>query len=100
MVQVRAKYDGKVLIPAEPLDVPAGTEVNVFVHHRAALHDPHPDPMAALCHAEPIDEADALHVDPLDAVAPDFVHKPGSAEGLFEVPDDFDDIPPEYEVAA
>ena len=27
MVQVIAKYDGKVLIPAEPLDVPAGTVV-------------------------------------------------------------------------
>ena len=29
MVQLSAKYDGKVLIPAEPLDVPAGTELDL-----------------------------------------------------------------------
>ena len=31
MVQVKAKYDGKVLIPDEPLDVPAGTDVRLTV---------------------------------------------------------------------
>ena len=32
MVQVKAKYDGKVLIPAEPLDVPAGTELRLTIN--------------------------------------------------------------------
>ena len=31
MVQVKAKYDGKVLIPDQPLDVPAGTDVRLTV---------------------------------------------------------------------
>lgn len=96
MIQVRAKYDGKDLILKESLDIPAGEEVTVTVDdgkpYKPAF-DPHPDPMTALFHAESIDEKDALHIDPLDAVAPDLVRTFGSAKGQFEVPDDFKDIP-------
>ena len=106
MVQVRARYDGKVLIPAEPLDVPAGTDVDLDVHEVDDSASDRPDESAA-AKAEALeralatadwDEADFIReMEKNDPPPPDFVRKPGSAKGLFTVPDDFDEPLEEFE---
>ena len=45
MVQVKAKYDGRVLIPAEPLDVPAGTELCLTIDDAARPASPDLPPL-------------------------------------------------------
>ncbi len=107
MVQVDAKYDGKVLILEEPLDVAPGTVVRVMVVAAKRADSEQADAsttqngwylgdaMAAdpnFDEREYLDRMEREHPTP-----PDLVRKPGSAKGEFVVPDDFDEIPEEFE---
>lgn len=83
MVTLNAHFDGKVIVPDEPLALKANQKVRISVEplasdHLQATFTPHSDPTAALLNGMPLDERDALHIDPLDAVPADFVRKPGS----------------------
>ena len=96
MVQLRAKYDGKVLIPAEPLDVPAGTELDLDgrIVGDATVEAKRRAVMAAW---DGQDEWELMReLERVDPTPPDFVREPGSAKGEFEVPDDFKEIPEEF----
>jgi hypothetical protein len=105
MVQFDGEFNGKVLVPDEPLNETPGKRF------RVTLTPLDGDLAAAADDAETIEDkkhairaawdgenefelARALaRVDPLP---PDFVRRPGSAKGEFEVPDDFKDIPEEF----
>ena len=92
MVQIKAKYDGKVLIPAEPLDVPAGTEFDLDARVAEAS-----DALTRELRAADEDELAFMErVERGNPTPPGFVRRPGSAEGEFVVPDDFKDVPEEF----
>jgi hypothetical protein len=42
------------------------------------------------------DERQAIHVDPLEQVPPDFVRKPGSGAGEIKMAPDFDETPDDF----
>lgn len=92
MVQIKAKYDGKVLIPAEPLDVPPGTEFDLDAH----VVEPSEALSRELRSADEDELAFMERVEREHPTPPGFVRRPGSAKGQFEVPDNFKDIPGEF----
>ena len=96
MVRLRAKYDGKVLIPAEPLDVPAGTELDLDgrIVGDATVEAKRRAVMAAW---DGQDEWELMReLERVDPIPPDFVRRPGSAAGQIEMSDDFNETPDDF----
>jgi hypothetical protein len=101
MIALNAHFDGKVLIPDEPLALPKNQKVRIELEpidagQTSVRFTPHADPTAALMNGEPYDERDALHIDPLDAVPAGFVRRPGSGAGEIKMSDDFDETPDDF----
>ena len=101
MIALNAHFDGKVLIPDEPLALPANQKVRIELEpidagQASIRFTPHADPTAALMNGVAFDERDALHIDPLDAVPVDFVRQPGSGAGEIKMSDDFDQMPDDF----
>jgi hypothetical protein len=98
MIALNAHFDGKVLIPDEPLALPANQKVRIELEPipQGPIFTPHADPTAALMNGVAFDERDALHIDPLDAVPVDFVRQPGSGAGEIKMSDDFDQTPDDF----
>jgi hypothetical protein len=102
MIALNAHFDGKVLIPDEPLALPANQKVRIELEpidagQASVRFTPHADLTAALMNGGAWDESDALHIDPLDALPADFVRRPGSAVGQVKMTDDFADTPADFE---
>jgi len=111
MVTLNAHFDGKTIVPDEPVSFPTNQKLRITIEaieqpiqqpiqqpidqpiEPAAIFSPHADPAAALMVGEPFDERDALHIDPLFAVPADFVRQPGSGAGEIHLSDDFDETP-------
>lgn len=98
MVKLNAHFDGKVIVPDEPLSLPPNQKLRISIEPIGNGHvfSPHADPTAALMMGEPLDERDALHIDPLDAVPADFVRRPGSGVGEIKIASDFDETPEDF----
>lgn len=116
MSSIKGHFDGNTVVLDEPASLAVGQPVRVIVD--SSLDEnadapprslrgvakgmfeqsftPHADPTAALMHGEPFDERNALDIDPLDAVPPDFVRQPGSGAGEIKMADDFDETPDEF----
>jgi hypothetical protein len=103
MIALNAHFDGKVLIPDEPLDLPANQQVRIELEPIESgqlgqvRFSPFADLTAVLMEGDPWDESTALHIDPLEAVPADFVRRPGSAAGQIKMADDFNDTPDDFE---
>jgi len=101
MVTLHAHFDGKVIVPGEPLVLEPNQKVRISIEPLAADHPgtnftPHTDATGALMNGGPFDERDALHIDPLDAVPANFVRRPGSGAGEIKMSDDFDETPGDF----
>ena len=98
MVTLNAHYDGKAIVPDEPLALAPNQKVRISVEPIGPNtgFTPHTDLTAALMTGDTWDERDALHIDPLDATPADFVRRPGSAAGQIQMSDDFNETPAEF----
>lgn len=92
MIALKAHFDGKVLVPDEPLALAPNQKVRITIEP-----DSEGSAVAALMTGDRWDESDALHIDPLDVTPRDFVRAPGSAAGQIRMSDDFNDTPDEFE---
>ena len=99
MVTLNAHFDGKTIVPDEPVSFPTNQKLRITIEaidqaiEPAAIFSPHADPVVALMVGDTFDERDALHIDPLFAVPADFVRQPGSGAGEIHLSDDFDETP-------
>jgi hypothetical protein len=115
---IKGHFDGRSVVLDEPASLEAGQAVRIVFDPAPALgpappshgsragfakgaleaaFTPFVDMTATLMNGDTWDESAALHIDPLDAVAPDFVRRPGSAAGQIKTSDDFGDTPEEFE---
>lgn len=105
MYWIKGHFDGKAVVLDEPVALAIGQQVRVVVEPASSkssplqVHSafsPHRDSTAELMYGEAHDERDALHIDPLDAVPPDFIRQPGSGAGEIKIADDFDETPDDF----
>ncbi len=99
MIALKAHFDGKVIVPDEPLSLTPHQNLRIPVEpiESGCIFSPHADPTAALMNGVPLDERDALQIDPLDAVPADFVRQPGSGAGEIKMSADFDATPDDFQ---
>ncbi len=103
MVALKAHYDGKVIVPDEPLSLAPNQPLRITIEQiepvrsDGATFSPYTDLTAALRAGDMWDESAALHIDPFDAVPADFVRRPGSAAGQIQMADDFNETPDDFE---
>jgi len=101
MPSIKGHFDGTAVVLDEPASLAVGQLVRVIVEGGAgecfeAPFNPLPDPTMSLFNGDAVDELDAIQVDPLDRVPPDFVRKPGSGAGQIKMAADFDATPADF----
>jgi hypothetical protein len=98
MVTLNAHFDGKTIVPDEPLSLAPNQKLRITIEpiSEGSVFTPYTDASASLMNGEMWDEKDALNIDPLDAVPADFVRKPGSGAGEIKMSDDFDETPDDF----
>jgi hypothetical protein len=109
MTPLKGHFDGAAIILDDPAELAVGQPVHVILIGKGSSpattamvptsfpFDPHPDPTVGLMTGSPLDERDAVHIDPLDQVPSDFVRQPGSGRGEVRLADDFDATPAGFE---
>lgn len=103
---IKGHFDGHAVVLDEPASLPVGQAVRVTVIEssedvttpgsQSGSFSPHVDVTTLLMNGEEWDERQAIHVDPLERVPPDFVRKPGSAAGQIQMTPDFDETPDDF----
>ncbi len=99
MVVIKAHFDGKVIVPDEPVSFAPNQKLRITVEpaDRGIVFSPHAESTVELMTGDPLNERDIVNPKPLDSVPSDFVRKPGSGAGEIKMSDDFDQTPSGFE---
>jgi hypothetical protein len=113
MPAIKGHFDGTGVVLDEPASLQVGQPVRVIAEPLGddlprsrpgpatgtfeSSFSPHADATGALMNGDALDEREAVHVDPLDRVPPDFIRKPGSGAGEIKMTADFETTPNDFE---
>lgn len=101
MVKFNGHFDGKVIVPDEPVALTANQRFRISVEpieSTTSRFSPHADTTSSIMNeGDTWDESSALDIDPHDATPVDFVRRPGSAAGQIKMSEDFNNTPDDFE---